>query len=92
MSRLVMEDNGRWDVNAAISPALAAALEAAPARSDDEADASIQQLHDALAALEKGKSEFLHLLCLCQHEWQQQQGAHSWRWASMSGSGGTSGR
>lgn len=59
-AQLVAVNDGRWDVNTLISPALAAELEAAAAGkgSEEEADlAAIQQLHDALEAMERGQSE-----------------------------------
>lgn len=51
------EDTGRWDVNTFISPALAAALEAAPPLPDDKVDPSLEQLQAALEKLERGQGE-----------------------------------
>lgn len=57
LSELVYEDTGRWDVNTFISPALAAALEAAPPLPDDKVDPSLEQLQAALEKLERGQGE-----------------------------------
>ncbi|KAI7835781.1 hypothetical protein COHA_010324 [Chlorella ohadii] len=56
MSELVLEDTGRWDVNTFISPALAAALEAAPPLPEDKIDPCLEKLRDALEKLERGES------------------------------------
>lgn len=55
LPELVYEDTGRWDVNTFISPALAAALEAAPPLPDDKVDPSLEQLQAALEKLERGQ-------------------------------------
>lgn len=53
----MLEDTGRWDVNTFISPALAAALEAAPPLPEDKIDPCLEKLRDALEKLERGESE-----------------------------------
>lgn len=50
------DDSGRWDASSPISPALAAALEAAQVASEED-DLALQQLTQAVEALEKGQSE-----------------------------------
>lgn len=66
---LVLENTGRWDVNTRISPALAAALEAAPALPMDATDPTLVKLRDALEKLDRGESECCGLLaggwCAC---------------------------
>ena len=52
ISELVHEDTGRWDINTFISPALAAALEAAPALPEDAADPSLEKLKAAREKLD----------------------------------------
>lgn len=73
MSQLVLEDTGRWDINTLISPALAAALEAAPALPEGDAvDPGLARLHDALQKLERGESERrgwgVRAYCCCARE------------------------
>ncbi|PRW45589.1 histone-lysine N-methyltransferase SMYD3 [Chlorella sorokiniana] len=55
MSELVYDDTGRWDINTFISPALAAALEAAPPLPEDRTDPTLEQLQAALDKLERGE-------------------------------------
>jgi hypothetical protein len=48
-------DAGRYDVTTLISPALAAALEAAPEGGEEVVEGVMQQLNDAVERLERGQ-------------------------------------
>jgi hypothetical protein len=71
-------DVGRYDVTTLISPALAAALEAAPEGGDEVVEGVMQQLNDAVERLERGQGGWWVLPGGAPGWWKGRGGAPLW--------------